>query len=162
MNCSAKPRKQTAQIQTHESYWPHITKQCNTHQLTKVQPVAWLELFLVQTLPFQSLLYWNAPNTFSSKTKMTLQELTTSLQAKTGTGSQGREDRVLIKYLCSLQFLSSISLLKNYSSHSTWHAKQGQVPFSESEEKTAWGHKNMLKTYRTLDIIETEELCKWK
>lgn len=151
MNSSANPRKQTVQIQTYESYWPHITKQCNTHQLTKVQPVAWLKLFLAQTLPFQSLLHWNAPNTFCSKTKMTLQEVTTSLQAKTGPGSQGREDIVIIKYLCCLQFLSSISLLKNYSSHSTWNVKQGQVPFSESEEKTAWCHKNMLKACRTLE-----------
>lgn len=65
MNSFAMPMRQTVQIQTHEPYWPHITKQCNTHQLMKVQPVAWLKLFLDQTLPFQSLLYWNAPNTAS-------------------------------------------------------------------------------------------------
>jgi len=65
MNSLAMPGRQTVQIQTHKPYWSHITKQCNTHQLMKVQPVAWLELFLAQTLPFQSLLCWNAPNTLS-------------------------------------------------------------------------------------------------
>lgn len=69
MNCLALPGRQTIQTQMHELYWPHITKQCNSHQLTKVQPVAWLELFLAQTLPFQLLLYWNVPNTFLFKNK---------------------------------------------------------------------------------------------
>lgn len=74
MNCLATPGRQTIHIQAHELYWSHITKLCNTHQLIKVQPVAWPELFLVQTLPFQSLL--ECPkHCFSSNIKISLQEV---------------------------------------------------------------------------------------
>lgn len=72
--------------------------------------------------------------------------------------SQSRKGK---QYLCSLQFLSPHTLLKNYSAHGTSNTKQLQVLSLESEEKTAWSLKNMLKGILDTDkgsIIETEGL----
>jgi len=62
-------------------------------------------------------------------------------------------DKVLLKYLHSLQFLIPYSLLKNYSYHGTWYAEQGQMSSKDGAEKTAWGQKNMLEACRALEIV---------
>lgn len=141
--------KQTVQIQTHELYWPHITKQCNTHQLTKSTACGLARVIFSPNFALSVTALLERPkHSFSSKTKMTLQEVTSSLQEKTGIHSQGREDTVLLKYLCSLQFCHLI------------HSSKTTVPMVLEMQsakcrlqrvKTAWGQKNMLKACRVLE-----------